>query len=210
MKGREEEKERRGSVQHVISQQLSLSSQQHHRIIDQELDFSTQLIMELEMVHHQLPLTPSTISTSTSTTSSSSPTSTSPPSWAPNRDFEGPWFEQQLILASTIGLLAFLAFCLIRRNHTALFSPRTNLKGFSPPAPGLNHGIFSWIRPTIKAKELDILHIVGLDAAVLLSFFKMSFWLFTCISIWSVEAKRGCGLEVATSEELERAMVLEA
>ncbi|PWN48980.1 DUF221-domain-containing protein [Violaceomyces palustris] len=102
-----------------------------------------------------------------------------------DQSFQGPWFSQQLYLSSTLGVLAFLTFCAIRRQNTALFAPRTKLKGFSPHAERLDEGIFGWILPTVRAEELKILQIVGLDAAVLLSFLKMGFWLFFFLSIWS-------------------------
>ncbi|UZJ57130.1 hypothetical protein CBS101457_006450 [Exobasidium rhododendri] len=99
--------------------------------------------------------------------------------------YEGPWLQQQLLLSSSIGLISFLAFCLVRRKSPALFAPRTKLKGFTPHTKGIDDGIFSWIKPTLKTEEIKILHIVGLDAAILLSFFKMGFWVFFFLSLWS-------------------------
>lgn len=101
-----------------------------------------------------------------------------------NIRFEGPWLQQQLVLAGSIGIISFLLFSWIRRKSPALFAPRTKLKGFSPHIKGIDEGLFSWIWPTLKTKEIEILHIVGLDAAILLSFFKMSFWLFFFLSLW--------------------------
>lgn len=108
------------------------------------------------------------------------------PNLPSKQKFEGPWLQQQLLLSLTIGIASFLAFSLIRRKSPALFAPRTKLKGFTPHTKGIDDGIFSWIWPTLKTKEIKILHIVGLDAAILLSFFKMGFWVFFFLSLWYV------------------------
>lgn len=107
------------------------------------------------------------------------------PRLPPNLHYEGPWLQQQLILSASIGVICFLLFSLIRRRSPALFAPRTKLKGFSAHAKGIDDGIFSWIWPTLKTDEIKILHIVGLDAAILLNFFKMGFWTFLFLSVWS-------------------------
>ncbi|CDZ98226.1 Uncharacterized conserved protein [Phaffia rhodozyma] len=68
--------------------------------------------------------------------------------------FEGPWFQTQ-----------------------------TKLKDFFPSEAHLHdpRGFFSWILPTLRTSEFTVLQCVGLDACVLLSFFKMSFFFFlTC------------------------------
>lgn len=95
-----------------------------------------------------------------------------------------PWLQQQLVLSSVIGVASFLLFSLLRRRYSTLFAPRTKLAGFSPHADGLDDGVFAWLWPTLRAPEAQILHIVGLDAAILLNFFKMSFWIFTVLSVW--------------------------
>ncbi len=102
------------------------------------------------------------------------------------RAFEGPWFSQQLSLSIFIGLFSFFVFVFVRRRNAALFAPRTKLKGFSPLDDGHDSGYFGWIMPTLKTEEMRILQTVGLDAAILLSFLKMGFWLFFLLSCWSV------------------------
>ncbi|KAN0065182.1 hypothetical protein ACQY0O_001679 [Thecaphora frezii] len=100
------------------------------------------------------------------------------------RSFQGPWFSQQVTLSLSIGIASFLAFNFLRTKNIALFAPRTKLKGFSPPDDGFQSRFFGWIRPTLRTHEMSILHSVGLDAAVLLSFLKMGFWLFFVMSAW--------------------------
>jgi hypothetical protein len=108
------------------------------------------------------------------------------PKFPNDQRYEGPWLQQQLLLSSFIGIFCFLLFSLIRRKSPTLFAPRTKLKGFTPHTKGIDDGIFSWIWPTLRTEEIKILHIVGLDAAILLSFFKMGFWLFFWLSLWYV------------------------
>ncbi|SPO26806.1 uncharacterized protein UTRI_04119_B [Ustilago trichophora] len=102
------------------------------------------------------------------------------------RAFEGPWFSQQVSLSVFIGLASFFIFVIVRRRNAALFAPRTKLKGFSPLDDGHDVGYFGWIMPTLKTEEMRILQTVGLDAAILLSFLKMGFWLFFSLSCWSI------------------------
>ncbi|KAL5504873.1 hypothetical protein ACEPAH_7536 [Sanghuangporus vaninii] len=114
------------------------------------------------------------------------PESPAPPASPPTRTFEGPWFTTQLTLSLTIGLVSFLVFSYSRTRWPLLFAPRTKLKGFSPHEAHAHFAFFGWIMPTIKTSEITILQIVGLDAAVLLNFFKMSFYLFTIMSLLAV------------------------
>jgi hypothetical protein len=60
------------------------------------------------------------------------------------------------------------------------------LKDFSPHEAHAHEAFFGWIVPTMKVSEYTVLQIVGLDAAVLLSFFKTSFYLFSVCSLCAV------------------------
>lgn len=102
------------------------------------------------------------------------------------RAYQGPWLSQQLSLSIFIGLSSFFIFVVVRRRNAALFAPRTKLKGFSPLDNGHDSGYFGWIMPTLKTEEMRILQTVGMDAAILLSFLKMGFWLFFTLSCWSI------------------------
>ncbi|KAH7890363.1 hypothetical protein F5I97DRAFT_16920 [Phlebopus sp. FC_14] len=109
-----------------------------------------------------------------------------PPGSPPTYKFEGPWFTTQLLLSSIIGTVAFLLFSYCRSRWPVLFAPRTKLKGFSPHEAHAHSAFFGWIMPTLRTSEFTVLQIVGLDAAVLLGFFKMSFYLFSVCSIFAV------------------------
>ncbi|THU93310.1 DUF221-domain-containing protein [Dendrothele bispora CBS 962.96] len=111
-----------------------------------------------------------------------------PPGTPPTVKFEGPWFSTQLFLSISIGLISFLIFCYSRTRWPLLFAPRTKLKGFSPHEAHAHQAFLGWILPTIRTSEFTVLQIVGLDAAVLLSFFKMSFYLFSVCSFFAVVA----------------------
>ncbi|KAJ7653289.1 hypothetical protein DFH06DRAFT_530882 [Mycena polygramma] len=109
-----------------------------------------------------------------------------PPGSPPMMKFEGPWFTTQLVLSATIGLFSFFVFSYCRTRWPLLFAPRTKLKGFSPHESHAHQTFFGWILPTIKTSEFTVLQIVGLDAAVLLNFYKMSFKLFSVCSFFAV------------------------
>ncbi|KAI0730386.1 late exocytosis, associated with Golgi transport-domain-containing protein [Fomitopsis betulina] len=113
---------------------------------------------------------------------------TLPPGSPPTLKFEGPWFVTQITLSISIGLLSFLIFSYCRTRWPLLFAPRTKLKGFSPHEAHAHQAqvFFGWIIPTIRISEFTVLQIVGLDAAVLLGFLKMSFWLFSSCSVFAI------------------------
>ncbi|KAF9527187.1 hypothetical protein CPB83DRAFT_876524 [Crepidotus variabilis] len=109
-----------------------------------------------------------------------------PPGSPPMLKFEGPWFQTQLTISLTIGIVSFFLFSYCRTRWPLLFAPRTKLKGFSPHEAHAHQAFFGWIMPTIRTSEFTVLQIVGLDAAVLLNFFKMSFYLFSVCSLFAM------------------------
>ncbi|WWC59373.1 uncharacterized protein I303_101925 [Kwoniella dejecticola CBS 10117] len=117
-------------------------------------------------------------------------TSPLPPGSGPTR----PWFSTQLTLSLAIGLTSFLTFCVLRTRWDVVYMGRTKLKDFSPtpahsPENQRSSGIskfFGWIRPTLRTSEFTVLQTVGLDAAVLLNFFRMAFLLFSLSAFLAV------------------------
>ncbi|KAJ3503140.1 hypothetical protein NLJ89_g8565 [Agrocybe chaxingu] len=109
-----------------------------------------------------------------------------PPGSPPTFTFEGPWFTTQLTISATVGVFSFFVFSYCRTRYPLLFAPRTKLKGFSPHEAHAHQAFFGWIMPTIRTSEFTVLQIVGLDAAVLLNFFKMSFYLFSVCSLFAI------------------------
>ncbi|RHZ47076.1 hypothetical protein Glove_593g9 [Diversispora epigaea] len=82
----------------------------------------------------------------------------------------------QLVVASSVGISSFLLFCFLRTRWNVIFAPRSRLVGISPDR--LPTSFFGWIIPLFKIQEDAILDKVGLDAVVLLGFFKMAYKLF--------------------------------
>ncbi|PVF96948.1 DUF221-domain-containing protein [Serendipita vermifera] len=109
-----------------------------------------------------------------------------PPGSPPTIKYSGPWLQTQLVISASIGIVSFLTFSYCRTRWPVLFAPRTKLKAFSPHEAHMHQRFFAWILPTIKTSEFVILQIVGLDAAVLLTFFKMAFLLFSFTSIFAL------------------------
>ncbi|CAI2190942.1 16743_t:CDS:2, partial [Funneliformis geosporum] len=87
----------------------------------------------------------------------------------------------QLLVAIPLGAISLLVFCYLRTRWNAMFAPRSRLQKLAPdPLPTT---FFGWIIPLYNMPESHILERVGLDAAVLLAFFKMSYKLFTFCAI---------------------------
>ncbi|WVQ74072.1 hypothetical protein IAR50_003655 [Cryptococcus sp. DSM 104548] len=118
-------------------------------------------------------------------------TSPLPPGSGPTQTFSGPWFSTQLTLSLSIGLTSFLLFCFLRTRWDVVYMGRTKLKDFSPTPAHDSDSIrsssssrfFGWIIPTLKTSDFTVLQTVGLDAAVLLNFYKMAFTLFGLASV---------------------------
>ncbi|KAG9019505.1 hypothetical protein FRB90_001166 [Tulasnella sp. 427] len=108
-----------------------------------------------------------------------------PPGTPPRVILDSPyWLQTTLALASTLGLTSFLLFSYCRTRWPIHFASRTKLVDFSPHDALAHQTFFGWIMPTLRISEFAVLQIVGLDAAVLLSFLKMSFYLFsTCAGL---------------------------
>ncbi|KAG8943918.1 hypothetical protein FRC04_002406 [Tulasnella sp. 424] len=103
-----------------------------------------------------------------------------PPGTPPKANLDGPyWLQTTMALASAIGLTSFLLFSYCRTRWPIHFASRTKLVDFSPHDALAHQTFFGWILPTLRISEFAVLQIVGLDAAVLLSFLKMSFYLFS-------------------------------
>ncbi|GAA6046727.1 hypothetical protein JCM3770_003137 [Rhodotorula araucariae] len=104
--------------------------------------------------------------------------------------YQGPWFSTQLALSLSVGLVSFLVFCWLRRyeRFKVLYAPRTMLNGFSPHEVHDHDSLFGWILPTLRTSEFVVLQLVGLDAAVLLSFLRTGFYFFLTCSVlaWAI------------------------
>ncbi|KWU44595.1 DUF221-domain-containing protein, partial [Rhodotorula sp. JG-1b] len=97
----------------------------------------------------------------------------------------GPWFSTQLTLSLTVGVVSFLTFCWLRRyeRFRVLYAPRTMLKGFAAHEVHDHESFFGFVLPTLRTSEFVVLQLVGLDAAVLLSFLRTGFYFFLTCSV---------------------------
>ncbi|KAI0073272.1 DUF221-domain-containing protein [Panus rudis PR-1116 ss-1] len=126
-----------------------------------------------------------------------------PPGLPPTRSFEGFWFQTQLTLSFALGITSFLVFSYCRTRWPLLFAPRTKLKAFSPHEAHAHQAFFGWILPTIRISEYTVLQIVGLDAAVLLNFFKMGFTLFSVCSLFAMAIIMPVNLKVRIPNNID-------
>ncbi|CAG8632313.1 14778_t:CDS:10 [Funneliformis caledonium] len=90
----------------------------------------------------------------------------------------------QLAFVLPFGTIWFLLFCFLRTRWSAMYAPRSRLSRLKPKT--LPNTFFGWIWPLIKIPESDVLNLVGLDAVVLLAFFKMSYKLFAFCGIFAL------------------------
>ncbi|KAG0317019.1 hypothetical protein BGZ99_006549 [Dissophora globulifera] len=87
----------------------------------------------------------------------------------------------QLVISVALGLFALLLFCFLRTRWIVMFAPRTKLRRHTPPI--LSATFFGWIPQLLRIPEAEVLDCVGLDAVMLLRFFKMAIKLFMLCSI---------------------------
>lgn len=80
----------------------------------------------------------------------------------------------QIILSITLGVSAFLAFCVLRPRWSALYAARKRQKNEATTLPELPGTMFGWILPLWKITDQQVLASAGLDAYVFLQFFKMA------------------------------------
>ncbi|KAK1757856.1 calcium permeable stress-gated cation channel 1 [Echria macrotheca] len=91
----------------------------------------------------------------------------------------------QLAISLTLGLSAFLTFCIIRPRWKSLYAARKRRLDPSIGLPALPDTFFGWIPALYKVTEQQILASAGLDAFVFLNFFKMAMKLFTIMFVFA-------------------------
>jgi hypothetical protein len=92
--------------------------------------------------------------------------------------------ETQLIVATALGLFAFLTFCVLRNTWFKLYASRYNRRKGLPTLP--TKSLFGWIPVVWKINENDLLNHAGLDAVVFLGFFKMAIKLLGLMAFLSI------------------------
>jgi hypothetical protein len=79
----------------------------------------------------------------------------------------------QILFSITLGVGAFLAFCILRPRWGGLYAARKR-QNDETALPELPNSFFGWILPLWKITDQQILASAGLDAYVFLTFFKMA------------------------------------
>lgn len=91
--------------------------------------------------------------------------------------------KTQLLIAGSLGMTAFLSFCVLRKNWPQIYAARTlRRKGL----PSLPNSYFGWIPALYKITEEEVLEHCGLDCYVFLQFFKMAIIIFALCTFFAV------------------------
>lgn len=80
----------------------------------------------------------------------------------------------QIVFSITLGIGAFLTFCVLRPRWNGLYAARKKNQDGSTTLPELPDSFFGWIVPLWKITDQQVLASAGLDAYVFLKFFKMA------------------------------------
>ncbi|EME39349.1 hypothetical protein DOTSEDRAFT_75154 [Dothistroma septosporum NZE10] len=80
----------------------------------------------------------------------------------------------QILISIVFGIVAFLAFCVLRPRWPGLYAARKHQKDEATALPELPGTMFGWILPVWKITEQQVLASAGLDAYVFLRFFVMA------------------------------------
>lgn len=90
----------------------------------------------------------------------------------------------QLVVSLSLGIFSILLFSVLRIKWPAIFSSRSRLKNSTPPK--LGKSLFGWVLPLYKITEDEVLNLVGLDALMLIRFFKLGIKTFGILSFYGV------------------------
>ena len=84
-------------------------------------------------------------------------------------------FTSSLILNLIIAVVCLVLFCLLRRKHQRIYSPRQLLLETPVPVAQRTPSIFSWILPAFVVKDSEVFKYAGIDALVHMRFLKLCF-----------------------------------
>ncbi|EAW08495.1 putative DUF221 domain protein [Aspergillus clavatus NRRL 1] len=92
----------------------------------------------------------------------------------------------QLVISLTLGLSAFISFCILRPKWRELYAARRRQRCAASQLPELPDSFFGWIPVLFGITEEQVLGSAGLDAFVFLSFFKYAIRFLTAVFIFAV------------------------
>ncbi|SGZ46485.1 CIC11C00000001913 [Sungouiella intermedia] len=94
-------------------------------------------------------------------------------------------FRTQLVLSLAIGISTFLLFCVLRRRWPHMYAVRTLRKNLILQKL-LPNDLFKWVGAVLAITDEEVLEYSGLDAFVVLAFFKMGILTFLLLSLAGV------------------------
>ncbi|OMJ24623.1 Phosphate metabolism protein 7 [Smittium culicis] len=110
-------------------------------------------------------------------------------------------FIYALALNTAIGLSLFLAFCLIRPLAKRIYASRTYFVNELKRAPVLKRGLFSWIIPTLKITDKDILKLTNLDSYMILRTIRFQMIFFAIASVITLSSLLPINLKNSSSTD---------
>lgn len=84
-------------------------------------------------------------------------------------------FISSLILNLIIAVVCLVLFCMLRRKHQRIYSPRQLLLETPVPVAQRTPSIFSWVLPAFFVKDSEVFQYAGIDALVHMRFLKLCF-----------------------------------
>ncbi|KAH6856860.1 hypothetical protein B0I37DRAFT_306222 [Chaetomium sp. MPI-CAGE-AT-0009] len=93
-------------------------------------------------------------------------------------------------LGSSLGVTAAIAICFsfLRPYNSVVYAPKLKHADEKHAPPPLGKGVFAWIAPLWSTSELDMVNLVGMDAALFMRFTRM------CRNIFLVLTLIGCAI----------------
>lgn len=94
-------------------------------------------------------------------------------------------FKTQLVLSLAMGISTFLLFCVLRRRWPHMYAVRTLRKQLIHQKQ-LPNDLFKWVSAVLAITDDEVLECLGLDAYVVLCFFKMGIIVFLLLLVVGV------------------------
>ncbi|EAQ88310.1 hypothetical protein CHGG_04929 [Chaetomium globosum CBS 148.51] len=93
-------------------------------------------------------------------------------------------------LGSSLGVTAAIAICFsfLRPYNSVVYAPKLKHADEKHAPPPLGKGVFAWVVPLWSTSELDMINLVGMDAALFIRFTRM------CRNIFLVLSVLGCAI----------------
>ncbi|PYH99927.1 glycogen debranching enzyme [Aspergillus ellipticus CBS 707.79] len=92
----------------------------------------------------------------------------------------------QLVISLTIGLSAFLSFCVLRPKWTELYAARRRQRCAASHLPELPDSFFGWMPVLYRITDEQVLESAGLDAFVFLTFLRFAIRFLSTIFVFAL------------------------